>query len=109
MVAIEHDHGDGEVCPGCRFKQELAEHLDSAAEDSELAWHECTAEIMNVMCEALAALTAIRAGRFDPDVADPDSAARAAAAISRLGGLVQDMAAVLMDDDDANDAPDSAL
>ncbi len=105
----EHDHGDGEVCPGCRFKATLAEHLEWAAEDSELSWHEATAEITHVMCEALAALTVLRAGRFDHDVADPDAAARAAAAISRLGGVIQSMWAALMDDDDADDAPDAGL
>ena len=102
MVAFHdgHDHGDGEVCPGCRFRQELAEHLEWLAGDSELSWHECTAEITNVMCEALAALTALRAGRFNPAVADPDSAARAAAAISRLGGMIHSIGVALMEDDD---------
>lgn len=112
MVAFHdghHEHGDGEVCPGCRFKQELAEHLEWAAEDSELSWHECTGEITHVMCESLAALTALRAGRFDPDVADADNATRAAAAISRLGGVIQEMRVALMDDDAADDAPDASL
>jgi hypothetical protein len=103
-----HEHGDGDVCPGCKFKAALAEHLAWAAGDSELSWHECTAEITNVMCESLAALTALRAGRFDNDVADPGSAARAAATISRLGGVIQSMWVALMDDDDdADDDPDT--
>jgi len=102
MVAFHdgHEHSDGEVCPGCRFRQELAEHLESAAGDSELSWHEVTAEITTGMCEALAALTALRAGRFDPDVANPDSAARAAAAIWHVGGVIHSMWVALTEDDD---------
>ncbi len=110
MVAFpssEHEHGDGDVCPGCKFKAALAEHLTWAAGDSELSWHECTAEITNVMCEALAALTALRAGRFDHAVTDPGAAARAAATISRLGGVIQSMWVALMDDDDADDDPNA--
>ncbi len=112
MVAINndgHDHDDGEVCPGCRFKQELAEHLEWAAGDSELSWHECTAEITHVMGEAMAALTALQRGRFDPDVADAEDATRAAAAISRLGGVIQEMWVALMDDDDEDDGPSDGL
>lgn len=105
----DHDHGDGEVCPGCRFKATLAEHLEWAAADSEIGWHEFTAEITHVMCAALAALTALRAGRFDPDVGDPDNATRAAAAISRLGGVIESMWVALMDDHDADDAPGASL
>jgi hypothetical protein len=109
MVAMHdgHDH-DGSRCPGCKFKAALAEHLAWAAGDSELSWHECTAEITHLMCEAAAALTTLRAGRFDHDVADPDAAARAGATISRLGGVIQSMWVALMDDDDdADDDPDT--
>lgn len=39
---------------------------------------------------------------------DPDAAARAAATISRLGGVIQSMWVALMDDDDdADDDPDT--
>jgi hypothetical protein len=102
MVAFidsDHEHDDGEVCPGCRFKQELAEHLEWAAGDSELSWHEVTGEITHLMCEALAALTALHAAQFDDEVVSPDTAPRAAAAISRLGGAIQELWIALMEDD----------
>jgi hypothetical protein len=94
-----HEHGDGELCPDCLFRQELTEHLEWAAGDSELAWHEITGEIAYLMCGALASLTALRAGRFDSDLHDPESAATAAEAITRLAGAIAVLRDVLLEDD----------
>ena len=100
MVAIgEHDHGDGERCPGCRFRKALAEFLECMADEPEIAWHEATGEIIFLMNGALAALTALRAGRFHGDLHDDDNAAMAAAAISRLGGKIEELYDVIMDED----------
>jgi hypothetical protein len=103
MVAFiggsEHEHGDGELCPDCLFRQELTEHLEWAAGDSEVAWHEITGEIAYLMSVALAALTATRAGAFDTDLHEPESPATAAAAISRLGDAIAELRDVLLEDD----------
>ena len=100
MVSIsEHDHGDGDLCPGCRFRQTLAEFLEGMADEPEIAWHEATGEIIFLMNGALAALTALRAGRFDGDLHDDDNAAMAAAAISRLGGKIEELYDAIMDED----------
>ena len=101
MVAFHdgHEH-DGEVCPQCRFKATLAEHLKWAAVHSELNWHELTAEISLTMCEALAALTATRAGEHTVLVSQADAADRAAGLIVRLGSIIDTMAAVFMDEDE---------
>jgi hypothetical protein len=52
MVAIQdgvHDHGDGELCPGCQFKAVLAEHLEWAADEDDLTWHDLTGELIVLM------------------------------------------------------------
>ncbi len=103
MVAIHdgHDHGDGEACPGCRFKAALAEHLSWAAADGDPSWHETTGEIIELMGTAAAALAGLRNAQFDDDAGDPKGSAReAAAAISRLGGAIEELWHALMQDDD---------
>jgi len=111
MVAFHdgHDHGEGEPCPGCRFKAALAEHLSWAAADGDPSWHETTGEIIELMGTASAALAGLRNAQFDDDAGDPDdSASKAAAAISRLGGAIEELWHALMDDD-ADDEPGTAL
>jgi len=105
MVAIrnEHDHGDGPVCPGCRFKAVLAEHLEWAADDSEVAWHELTGELIALMGTAISTLTVLRASHVEGDEVPANAANAAAAAVSRLGGVIDDMWHALMDGDGQGD------
>ena len=69
MVAMndDHDHGDGEVCPGCRFKAALAEHLKHVADEGGEAWVYTTGEIMELMGTAIGALSRLRNARFEND------------------------------------------
>lgn len=103
MVAIHegHDHGEGQVCPGCKFRKELAEFLAGEARSSEADWHDTTAEIIELMTSAVSALTTLRYVKFDDedDATDNDEAEMAAAAISRLGGAIHELWHVVMDDD----------
>ena len=94
MVAIrEHDHGDGERCPGCRFRKALAEFLARAHEDGRQEWHWAVGELRQAMHAALLALDAIDAAAFDdvPDDADDDPAADAAEAISDVGAEIEQL------------------
>jgi hypothetical protein len=110
MVAIHdvHDHGDGEVCPGCRFKAVLAEHLEMFAGDTDESWHEFTGEMMVLMGTALSMLTALRLAAVGGHGTPDNTAMAAASAISRLGGVIDETWHMLMDDD-ADDAPDAGL
>lgn len=105
MVAIhgEHDHGDGEVCPGCQFKAELAEHLAWAADDGDESWHDLTGEMVVCMASALGMLTALRMAAVDGHDAPPNTAFSAATAIARLGSVIHETWHMLMDDDHADD------
>lgn len=95
-----HEHEDGTVCPGCRFRAVLAEHLAWAAGDSDESWHDLTGEMIELMGTALGALTRLRATRLDGDHEDDDhSAQEAAAVISQLGGVIDETWHALMDDD----------
>ena len=101
MVAItnDHDHGDGEACPGCRFKAALAEHLEHAADEGGEAWVYTTGEVVELMGTAIAALSRLRNARFENDAADDGSAMEAAAAISRLGGAIEELWHMLLGDE----------
>ena len=100
MVAIgEHDHGDGELCPGCRFREALAEFLEGMAGEPESAWHDATAEIILLMNGAMVALNSLRASRSGGDLHHDDHATMAAAAISRLGGKIEELYDAIMRDD----------
>jgi len=98
-----HEHDAERMCPGCRINQDLAEHLEWTAGYPEPVWHKRTGEVTTLMCEAVAALTTLRAGRFHAGVADPASATRAAAALSRLSGAIRSLWASLLEDDDDDD------
>jgi hypothetical protein len=96
----EHDHGEGQVCEGCRFKSALADHLEYAAEEGGEDWVHTTGEIVELMGTASAALARLWNAQFDDDASDPaDSANEAAAAISRLGGAIEELWHALMDDE----------
>jgi hypothetical protein len=102
MVAIQdgvHDHGDGELCPGCQFKAVLAEHLEWAAGDDDLAWHDLTSELIVLMGTAISTLAALRVAGVDGQGTPDNTAMAAAAAVSRLGGVIEELHAALMDDD----------
>lgn len=104
-----HDHGEGRVCPGCRFKAVLAEHLEWAADESEIAWHELTGELIVLMGTALSALTALRSAHVEGEDVAANTANVAAAAVSRLGGVIDEMWHAMMDDDVSEDDPGAGL
>ena len=102
MVAMndEHGHGDGERCPGCRFKAELAEHLEWAADQAEQDWHAITGEFTTLMAGTLAALARLRTQRFKHHADDGEQLhVEAAAGIARLGGAIDELWHALMDDE----------
>lgn len=101
MVAkSEHSHSDGELCPGCRFKAALAEHLALVADEGGEAWVWTVGEITELMGTASAALARLRNAQYDDAIGDDDdSAMKAAAAISRLGGAIDELWHAMLDDD----------
>lgn len=108
MVAIrEHDHGDGELCPGCRFRKALAVFLSRAHDDGREEWHWAVGELRQHMHAALLALDAIEAQPFvdadDPDDDDDDPAANAAFAITAVGSEIEELWHTLMADDRQGD------
>ena len=102
MVAMNdgHDHGDGEACAGCRFRMELAEHLDWAANQGDHDWHGIVGELTALMADSLAALSRLRSQRLDDGEADSQLPNEAAAAISRLGGAIDELWHALVDDEE---------
>jgi len=104
MVSLsDHDHGDGPVCPGCRFKAVLAEHLEWAAGDGDESWHDLTGELVVLMSTALSMLTALRMAAVGGHGTPDNTAMAAAGAISRLGGVIEETWHALMDDDQDDD------
>ena len=103
MVAIgEHDHGDGELCPGCRFREVLAEFLERSHEDGREEWHWAVGDLRQHMHAALLALDAIEARPFD-DEPDHDAGEDAAAAIAALGSEIHQLWHTLMGDEGQGD------
>jgi len=103
MVSIgEHNHDDGNVCPGCRFRMALAEFLARAHEDGRQEWHWAVGDLRQSMHAALLALDAIEAAAFDddPDDADDDAADDAAKAIADVGAEIQQLWHALTGTDD---------
>jgi hypothetical protein len=111
MVAFHdgHEHEDGHVCPGCRFKAVLAEHLEWAAHDGDESWHDLTGELMVLMGTAISMLTALRLAAAGDHPTPDNTATAAASAISRLGGVIDETWHALMDDDSQGDDADAAL
>lgn len=110
MVAIPdggHEHDDGQLCPGCRFREALTEHLGRVAQEGGEAWVWTVGALTELMGTAAAALARLRNAQYDDSIGDDDdSAAEAAAAISRLGGEIHELWHMLLDDDDDDDADD---
>jgi hypothetical protein len=111
MAAHEngHVHDEGTVCNGCRFRRELAGHLEWAAGQDEHVWHDVVGEIIELMTTATAALVDLRSDHLDGEATDPaaaeaamfaasDAAGMAASTISRLGGAIDELWHALMDD-----------
>ena len=106
MVAMTdgHDHGDGELCRGCLFRQRLAEHIEWTAGQPEQLWFDLLGEISESMALATAALVQLRCQRLDPDRdADEEHAVVAADAISQLAVAIDGLWQSLMDDDGQGD------
>ena len=106
MVAMgdEHDHGDGEACPGCRFKAALAKFLEQSHSDGREEWHMAIGELRQHMHAALLSLDAIEAGLIedaDDDELDHDPAEAAAFAIVNVGNEINELRDTLIGNDDA--------
>jgi hypothetical protein len=105
MVAMndDHDHGDGEACPGCRFKAALAKFLEQSHSEGRQEWHWAIGELRQHMHAALLSLDAIEAAAFgdaDDDELDDDPAKAAAFAILNVGNEISELRDALMPDDD---------
>lgn len=113
MVAIgEHDHGDGELCPGCRFRAKLATFLERSHGEGREEWHWAVGDLRQHMHAALLSLDAIEAQPYtdsDDDDLDDDPAADAAAAITAVGSEIEELWHVLMGDRQAGGDPSTAL
>ena len=110
MVAVgEHDHGDGERCPGCRFREALAEFLARSHEDGRQEWHWAVGDLRQSMHAALFAIDAIEAAALDPVPDDPDvgpvddPAADAATAIANVGAEIEQLWHALMGEGQGDD------
>lgn len=99
-----HDHGDSYACPGCRFKAALAEHLTWAAGEGDVAWHAITGEVLELMGTAAASLARLKTSTMSgtPN-GDHESAEQAAAAIARIGGVIDEIWHVVIDEPSDND------
>ena len=105
MVAMrdDHNHGDGEACPGCRFKAALAKFLEDSHSEGRQEWHWAIGELRQHMHAALLSLDAIEAAAFgdaDDDELDDDPAEAAAFAIVNVGNEISELRDALMPDDD---------
>jgi hypothetical protein len=94
----EHDHGHGDVCPGCRFREALASFLSESFNHGREEWHWAVGDVRRHMHAALLALDAVEARPYDVEP-DPDAAADAAAAITLVGSEIQQLARELLDHD----------
>jgi len=105
MVAIHdgHDHDDGSICPGCRFREVLAEFLARSHEEGRQEWHEAVGELRRLMHASLRGLDEIEAQPFaDDDDPYHDPATDAADVIAGVGAQLEQLWNALMvtgDDD----------
>lgn len=110
MVSLNrHDHGGGEVCPGCQFKARLAEYLEQAHGEGREQWHYAVGDLRFAIHAVLVALVALEAEPYGDDVLDDDPAEAAALAISELGAEVDELWRLLMPDSQAGSDPGAAL
>ena len=105
MVAMsdDHAHGDGEACPGCRFKAALARFLKDSHSEGRQEWHWAIGELRQHMHAALLSLDAIEAEAFgdaDDDELDDDPAEAAAFAILNVGNEINELRDTLIGNDD---------
>jgi hypothetical protein len=105
MVAAsdDHNHGNGNTCPGCRFKAALARFLEDSHSEGRQEWHWAIGELRQHMHAALLSLDAIEASAFgdaDDDEFDDDPAEAAAFAIVNVGNEINELRDTLMPDDD---------
>lgn len=102
-----HDHGDGTVCPGCRFKAKLATFLERSHIEGREEWHWAIGELRQHMHAALLALDAIEAQPFMNDDASDDGiddpAEAAAFAITNVGSEIDNLWHTLMGHDGQGD------
>lgn len=108
MVAIgEHDHGGGELCPGCRFRRALAEFLATSHSDGREEWHWAIGDLRQRMHAALLALDEIEGWPFadtdDYDDPDDNPAADAASAIMAVGSEIEQLRRTLVGGSDGQD------
>jgi hypothetical protein len=106
MVGIHggHDHGDGDLCPDCQFREALGEFLRRAHNEGREEWHWAVGDIRQAMHAALLALDAVDAAAFDPDNDGPegDPLADAAAVIAWVGSRIEQLRNALVQQRDTN-------
>jgi len=97
-----HDHGDGEVCPGCQFKLALARFFTEARHDGDEEWHWATGALRRQMHAALLALDELEAQAFGDASQhdDHDHARDAAAALFTVSADIHKLRQMLIGDDD---------
>ena len=108
MVAVDdgHDHGDGELCPGCQFRKALAEFLARSHEDGRQEWHWAVGDLRQAMHAALFAIDAIESAALNPvpdDDPEDDPAADAATAIANVGAEIEQLWHALMGEGQGDD------
>ncbi len=89
MINGGHDHGDGSVGSGCRFREALAEFLLEAHDEGREVWHWAVGDLRQRMHAALLAIDAIESMPFADAKPDEDPAADAAAAITAVGSEIE--------------------
>ena len=107
MVAMndDHDHGDGEVCPGCQFKAALAKYFTESRHDGDEEWYWATGDLRRHMHAALLALDGIEATAFGDASRhdDHDHASDAASALYAINADLHELWHMLVDDDQGDD------
>lgn len=114
MVTLndDHDHGDGSLCPGCRFREKLTELLSGGADGGGGdQWVHTVTSLIGFANDAHEALTRLLDSQYErPSDTPQDIANQAATAVGRLGRALGDLWNVLMDDDELeDDDPGAAL
>lgn len=108
MVSIHdggHDHDDGTVCPGCRFREALVKFFDASISDGGEGWHWATGELRHAMHAALLAIDDMEAASYVPDLPGSDGphSQYVAASIMRIAAEIEELRSVLLNDPPADE------
>jgi hypothetical protein len=106
MVALHngrHEHGDGEVCPACRFREVLAAFLAECNAEGREEWHWAVGDLRQRMHAALLAIDRVEASGFVADDADDEPEVDAANAITAVASVIEELWHALMKADGQGD------